>query len=504
VRPDRVRPAAPALAAPLALVQRALAGRDAWLVGGLVRDRAMACRGIARPAPPAITLYDETLDLDLVVADDPGRIARALAQAAGAASFPLSKELGYWRVVAAERSWQIDVEPLRGARVEDDLRRRDFTVNAIAQSPDGARTLDPLGGLADLDRRTLRMAGERAFTDDPLRVLRLVRQAVDLGLEPDERTLARARACAHALRAVSPERIFGELKLILAGAEPVRGLELMRRVGAREVVLPQVEALGGVMQSSFHHRDVLGHTLEVLGQAAALTGSEPALAAAPAPAAAGRMAADARTVLAEPLADGLTHAGALRFGALLHDVGKPLTRAHRADGAVSFVGHDEVGEALARELLRRLRTSERLRAHVAALVRHHLRLGFLVHEHQPLARRTAYAYLRACGPVAVDVTLLSVADRLATRGERSEPAIAAHVELARAMLADALRWRADGGPPRPLWRGDELAAALGIAPGPALGELLEALRAAQFAGEVKDREQALEYARGVRAHSLTP
>ena len=144
----------------------------------------------------------------------------------------------------------------------------------------------------------------------------------------------------------------------------------------------------------------------------------------------------------EPLADGLTRGEALRWGALLHDAAKPLTRGVRpGDGRVTFIGHDERGAALAREVLGRLRSSERLRGHVAALVRHHLRLGFLVHERQPLSRRTVFAYLRATDPVEVDVTLLSVADRLATRGDRAQEAIAAHLAVAEDMLGDALRWR---------------------------------------------------------------
>ena len=178
-------------------------------------------------------------------------------------------------------------------------------------------------------------------------------------------------------------------------------------------------------------------------------------------------------LLAEPLADGMTRGDALRWGALLHDAAKPLTREVRpTDGRVTFIGHDDRGAELAREVLGRLRSSERLRAHVAALVRHHLRLGFLVHEPQPLSRRTVFGYLRACSPVEVDVTLLSVADRLATRGDRAQESIDAHLRVARGMLADALRWRSEG-PPAPLLRGDELAGELGIPTGPRVGELLE-------------------------------
>jgi len=126
------------------------------------------------------------------------------------------------------------------------------------------------------------------------------------------------------------------------------------------------------------------------------------------------------------------------------------------------------------------------------MARHHLRLGFLVHEPQPLSRKTVFAYLQACSPVEVDVTLLSIADRLATRGDRAQEAIAAHLRVAEGMLTDALRWRAEG-PAQPLLRGDELGAQLGIAPGPQIGALLAELAEAQYTGEIATREQAFAY-----------
>jgi poly(A) polymerase len=498
--------------AALELARGALAGRAVWLVGGLIRDRALAPerpreRARTDGAVPALAPGVPLADVDLVVRDEPRDVARALARAGAAASFALSDEVGSWRVVARDGSWQIDVEPLHGESLEADLARRDFTINAVAQTLDGAQTFDPLGGLRDLADGRLRMASAGAFAEDPLRVLRLVRHAIDLGLRPDRETLASARAAAPSLASVSGERVFGELKLILCGEDALGGLALMAETGAMGIVLPELDALRGVGQSRFHHRDVFGHTLEVLGEVLALTGSREQRATdrppegegggAPAPLA-GEELRILRDALAEPLADGLTRAGALRLGALLHDAAKPLTREEAPGGRVSFAGHDVRGASLAREVLGRLRASERLRAHVAALVRHHLRLGFLVHERQPLARRAVYRYLRACGPVALDVTALSIADRLATRGERSEEAIAAHLALAQAMLRDAARWR-EQGPPRPLWRGDELAAALGIERGRRLGELLEELREAQFAGEVSDREGALAHTRALVA-----
>ena len=464
------------------VARTALAGTRAWLVGGAVRDELLG---------------RQTADADVVVDADPAQAARAIARAAGrAACFALSEEFGSWRVVAREGAWQVDVEPLRGRSIEADLALRDFTVNAIAEPLAGGEPIDPLGGVADLRAGRLRMAGASAFAADPLRVLRLVRLAVELDLHAEDETVRSAGVHARELRGVAAERVFAELRRIVSAREARRGLELMSSLGATAVVLPELEALRGVQQNRFHHLDVLGHTLEVLDRTVELTSGADAWGEELRQCI-GACGEQVQALLAEPLSDELTRGEALRWGALLHDAAKPLTRAVRPeDGRVTFIGHDARGAELARAVLERLRASERLRAHVAALVRQHLRLGFLVHEPQPLARRTVFAYLRACAPVEVDVTLLSVADRLATRGDRAQEAVRAHLALASGMLVDALHWRAEG-PPRPLLRGDELARALGIATGPRVGELLEQLAEAQYAGEVDSRDQALDYARAL-------
>jgi putative nucleotidyltransferase with HDIG domain len=467
----------------LRVVRAALADTAAWLVGGAPRDRALG---------------RDTFDLDIVLDTPPEAAARAIARAAGAAAcFELSEDFSGWRVVAREGTWQVDVQPLRGGSLSADLALRDFTVNAIATPVAGGDDIDPLGGLDDLLARRLRMASPRAFADDPLRVLRLVRLALELGFEPDPDTAHAASVTAPELPGVSGERVFMELRRILASPRALEGLALMDSLGITAAVLPELEALRGVQQSRYHHRDVHGHTLEALERTIALQADPAAILGS------AEFADPVAELLCEPLADELTRGEALRWGALLHDAAKPLTGAVRPDGRVTFLDHDARGAELARDVLERLRASERLRAHVAGLVRHHLRLGFLVHEPQrPLPRRTVFDYLQRTSPVAVDVTLLSIADRLATRGDRAAESIDAHMRLARPMLADALRWRADG-PPQPLWRGDELAAALEIPTGPRLGEILRELAAAQYAGEVSTREQALAHARAFLASSST-
>ncbi len=465
-----------AAAAPVGLARRALAdGPQAWIAGGAVRDAALG---------------REVTDLDLAVAGDPAAVAKAVADAVGGHAFELSAEFATWRAVAADRSWQLDATALRGETIEADLAARDFTLGAVAVPLGGGEPLDPFGGLADLERRRLRAVGEGSFAADPLRLLRAARLAADLGLEVDPDTVALARA--EAVRAAEPagERQLAELRLLLGGPDPLRGLALLDELGLTAVVLPEVETLRGVEQGPNHHLDVHGHTLAVLERTLEVESDLERFA--------GERAAEARALLEEPLADEMSRGTALRFGALFHDIGKPATRGER-DGYVTFIGHDSVGAEIVAAICSRLRAGRRLTTHLAALTRHHLRLGFMVHE-APLPPRRVHEYLRATEPVAADVTLLTVADRLSARGSgpfATEEAIEAHLSLAREMLAAALDWRRDG-PPTPLLRGDELAAELGIEPGPELGELLAELEAAQYAGEVGSREEALERARRVR------
>jgi tRNA nucleotidyltransferase/poly(A) polymerase len=430
-----------------------------------------------------------TDDVDIVVEGDARTAARTVARAARGPAFELSDEFGSWRVMAPDRSWQIDVSPLRGGSLDSDLALRDFTVNAIAQPLGGGERVDPHGGADDLAAGRLRAVGQRSLADDPLRVVRLVRLAAQLGLAPEKETVALARASAAASAAVAQERVFAELKRIVGGDGVIASLALMDEIGLTAAILPELDALHGVDQSRYHHADVHAHTIEVLEQAIALHADPGAVF--------GSAHADAiSAVLAEPLADEVDRGFALRLGALLHDAAKPATLGRRDDGSPTFLGHDRAGADLARDILTRLKASEKLKAHVAALTRHHLRLGFLVHE-TPLSRRALYRYLKATAPVEVDVTLLSVADRLATRGRKAEESIARHLDLAREIMPAALQWRAEGRR-TPLVRGDALAAALDLADGPELGRLLGEIDEARFAGAVTTADEAIAFAARMR------
>jgi putative nucleotidyltransferase with HDIG domain len=461
-------------AAPLVAATRtALQDIDGvWIVGGAIRDAALG---------------REVADLDLAVAGDPGAAARALGAALGEHAFELSAEFGTWRVVARSQGWQVDVTALRGGTIEADLAERDFTIGAVAAPLDSSGLIDPLAGLTDLAEQRLRAVSEQSFTADPLRLLRAPRLAADLGLEIEPGTVSLARAAAARAGDPAGERQLAELRQLLGGPDPLRGLALLGELGVTAVVLPEVETLRGVEQGPNHHLDVYDHTIAVLEHTLEVEADLERFA--------GDRAAEVAALLDDPLADEMTHRTALRFGALFHDIAKPATKAER-DGFVGFRGHDEVGAEVIGEICGRLRASRKLTQHLQGLARHHLRLGFLIPE-MPLPPRRVHAYLRATEPVTVDVTLLTVADRLSARGVgpiASPEMVAAHLQLAREMIDAGLDWRR-GGPPQPLLRGDEIAAELGIEPGPELGSALAELEAAQYAGEVTDRTGALQHLR---------
>lgn len=447
-------------------------GGNAWLVGGGLRD-ALLGRSVA--------------DVDIAIAGDARQAARRLAAEHGAVRFRLSEQFGAWRVHGGALPFTVDITPLQGPTLEDDLARRDMTVNALALSVAGGALIDPHGGRGDLAGRTLRMMSTDAFRRDPVRLVRLARLACQLGFSVERDTRLRARLDAGEVLRSAPERVADELRRIARLDDAWRGFDELDDLGVLGVVVPQLEEGRGLEQTPYHHKDVLGHTLEVVRRVCEIR-AEPAAVFRSSGA---RLAEE----LAQPLADELTRGEALVFAALLHDMAKPDTYAVTPQGRATFYRHDIRGAEMAAEWCVRYRTSSRFRDVVSFCVRHHLALGFLVHR-QPLSLREIDRYLRATAPAQVELMVLSVADRLATNGPRTTPLqIDRHLALAR----EVARWHvelADRGPVRPVLNGAELATLLGRRPGRWTSELLEALREEQVVGRVATRAQAERFARG--------
>ena len=460
------QPAFAALLGPLAPL-----GTDGWIVGGGLRD-ALLGRPVA--------------DVDLVVRADAKELAHRLATAHRAARFPLSDTFGAWRVHGGRLPFTVDLTPLQGGSLEQDLARRDLTVNALALPLTGGDLIDHHHGLDDLRARSLRIVSPTVLRDDPVRLVRLARLACQLGFDIEPDTRLRARMDAGELVRSAPERVAEELRRIARRPDAWRGIETLDDLGVLGVIVPELEEGRGLEQTPYHHRDVLGHTLEVVRHVCAIR-ADPADVFRGSGA---RITAD----LGEPLADELTRGDALMFAALFHDMAKPETYAVTPEGRATFFEHDRRGSELAEAWCRRYRTSTRLRDVVALCVRKHLALGFMVHR-QPLSLRQIDRYLRATAPADVELMVLSVADRLATNGPRTTPPqIQRHLAVAR-QIAEWYVTLAERGPMRTLVNGAELAELLQRQAGRWTGELLDALREEQVVGLVRTRAQAERFAR---------
>ncbi len=380
-------------------------GVPAWLVGGYVRD---------------LLLGRASHDLDLVVAEGGIRLARSIASAFDGSFFILDEARDVGRAILRDEAGatlEVDVARLREPRLLDDLALRDFTINAIAldirAGPLGSpvateKLIDPFGGRVDLAAGLLRAVSEGAFRDDPLRTLRGVRLAVELGFRIEDATHNLIRRDAALLTGVAAERVRDELMRIVGAPAAWQHLRLLRSLNLLDHVLPEAAATIGVTQSAPHYQDVFDHTRSVMGHLEGIyallwpesgwrkpapvaddatvvadAGQWAEVAALLAP-----YAADLAGHLSLPLATGRLRRDLLVWAALAHDWGKPAMRGEDPDGRIRFLEHDHWGALLVERRGQALKMSADEVAYLARLTDQHMRPGYLAHDFPPAAGRS--------------------------------------------------------------------------------------------------------------------
>lgn len=461
-------------AAHLLRAARAAIAGPAWLVGGAVRDALLG-----RPVH----------DLDLALPGASLDAARRLADRLGGAFVPIGAPHGVARVVVpGPPSFRLDLADLRGPTLEADLRGRDVTVNALAVPLEtlcagSAPVLDPLGGLDDLRARRLRACGPAAFRDDPVRVLRLLRLAHDLGFAVEAATERAARGGVGGLVRASAERVRDEVTELLRLPRVAPAVRDADAWGAVDVLLPEAAAMRVTPQALPHRFTVWEHSVRALEAADRLAGDLGLLGAH-----AGRVAAS----LAEPLGAGLTRREVWRLAVLLHDVAKPETRSVDPDGRVRFIDHDRLGAERVAAIASRWAWPRHATEVLARLVRHHLRpmhLGLL----PAISARARYRFFRDVGADVPALVCLTIADAAGTDGRApAEVYRGATRALLETLLAGEVEAAREAREP-PLLRGEDVMAAFGLPPGPAVGRLLRRAREAQALGLVRTREEALAW-----------
>jgi poly(A) polymerase len=411
-------------------------GHELYLVGGSVRDAFLG-----RLSP----------DLDLTTDARPDQVQQIVRRWADS-MWETGIEFGTVGVGKGEHRLEITTfradtydqvtrnpEVRFGDRLDDDLVRRDFTVNAMAvrvTSAGPGEFLDPLNGLAALRAQVLDTpaAPEISFGDDPLRMLRAARFVSQLGFTVAPRVRTAIEEMAPQLGRISAERVAAELDKLLLGADPVAGIDLLVQTGMGEVVLPEVGGMQMAIDEHHQHKDVYQHSLTVLRQAIALEDDGPDLV--------------------------------LRWSALLHDIGKPATRRHEADGGVSFHHHEVVGAKMVRKRLRALKYSKQMVDDISHLVYLHLRFhGYGGGKWTDSAVRR---YVTDAGPLLPQLHKLVRAD-CTTRNKRRAARLQANYDQLEARIAE-LTAQEDLARVRPDLDGNQIMQLLDIPAGPQVGE----------------------------------
>lgn len=433
---------------------------EIYLVGGSVRDLLMGL---------------PVHDLDFAVADDGLAVARPVADLLRAAYVPIDPERKTGRVILPEGDLYVDIAALRGPDLLADLRDRDFTINAMAlvRTVEGDwQLIDPLGGQGDLQQGILRAAAPTSFEHDPLRTLRAVRMCAQFHCTLDPFTESALRRAAAQLGEVSAERLRDEWFKLLALPGVARSVARLDELGLLEAILPEL-ANGGAHRPAWAH--ALG-TVEALERLWAGLTRPPPLAdeVLPLEPFAGLLIERYVT----RLCDERTHLALLKCAALLHDLTADPTRSAH----------------LAAEIARRWRCSNREIAmlHQAIVAQAHL--PELVAQ-TTLSRRDLYRFYRVGGEYGIDAVWIALACYLARRPAAEHTARWRRWMTTAARLVEAYYLhRYEVIEPPLLLNGHDLLA-LGVEPGPQVGDLLAALREEQAAGEITDREQALAFVR---------
>ena len=460
-----------------------------YLVGGCIRD---------------LLLGREFNDLDFVMPDDPTPFAKAVAKRLKAGFFVLDDERRTTRIVLKNEMGEmfpLDFVKFTGDCLEEDLRSRDFTINAMAISiHDLATVIDPLDGQLDLEKGCLRLCHSRALLDDPVRVLRGIRMALQFGFDFEPGLEYKFKEAAAYLPNTSHERQRDEFFKILDGNNPAKGLEFCRKSHVFNAMIPSLVEQEAVPAPAPHILPLIDHTMAVvtyLDQILTVVEDfqtqemdrpwwlvEVIDALAP-------FAPQLNEFFQEEITPGRTKRSLALLGALLHDLGKPMTMKLGEDGRLHYHNHAQVGADLAEDVTKGLKLSNAECHWVTQLVRHHMDLLPFTNGKKALTPQGIYRFFQKVDEVGVAIILHILADTLGTYGE-ALPAKKwdQSVHVAQEFLSAWWNHKESIISPTPLLDGHDIQRIFGLKPGVEIGRLLDFLLEAQVRGEVRTQGEA--------------
>jgi len=427
-----------------------------YLVGGYLRD---------------IILGIEKEDRDYVVEGYGAReFAKRMAEVLRGSFVDLDVKRDIARVVIKGKS--LDFSGTSGRDIEEDLERRDFTVNSIAWSIKKG-LIDPFNGIGDIEKRIIRAIKRDNFIEDPLRLLRAYRISSELKMDIEPGTSEMIAGLSYLLPRVSGERVSSELFKILRSPDSFNQLLGMVQTGVIESIFPELTPTRHIQGD---YLSVFDHSLETVKQIESLIIRLPDWITG---------------YLKEEVSSGVNHLSILKLGGLLHDIGKPLTLKITSDRGQRFIGHGRVGAEIIDSISERLRLSSKMAETLKLLVRYHLRPLHLI-ESGP-TKRGLYRFFRSLDRYCIDITVLAMGDILSMGGKEDE---IKKKEVRLLEILDGFKlYRKEESVIPKILTGKEIMEILGIESGPRVGKILQRLREAQMLGEVRSEEDAIEFIR---------
>ncbi len=436
---------------------------EGWLVGGSVRDFLMG---------------KTFIDRDIAI-KGAKTFAEKIARRLDGTLIMLDEENQIFRVVLEDKINYIDISELVGETIEEDLKRRDFTINAIAYDLNAGKYIDITSGMNDLKKGILKHIKDINFEEDPLRILRAFRFLSVTGFEPSNELILAIEKYKHLLLKPSPERINYEIVKLFGGEYCSKTLLLMDKIGVLEPVFPFVKELKQVPPNTHHHLDLFNHSVETVRQTEILY-------------------KEAQTEIKEHLDKvdfgGFPRINHLKLSAFMHDIGKFSTWTIEEDtGRHRFIKHDDIGSKMCVPFLKDLKFSKKQIEYISSMIKNHIYPSNVLASPE-LSEKVMMRYLRKMGVNVIDNIIIAKADRLSARGEDiTDDMIQGNINGLDRLLNFYLEKRDTMKPLPKLLDGLEIMKLLNIKASPKLGEIIDTLHEEQLSGNINTKEEAVEF-----------
>jgi len=441
--------------------------KGAYLVGGSIRD---------------LLLGRSPIDYDIAVLGNPEKFAKKIAAKISGHIVRLGKPgQAIIRVVSDNKIF--DISSVNGATIEDDLSKRDFTINAIACSLSSKKIIDCLGGIDDIAANKIRMVSRKAFRKDPIRLIRAYRMGASLNFEIEPHTSSAIKNDANLIQDSAGERIRTELFKIFNTSKSHRYISQMANTGLLFSVFPELNELKGCPQNIYHSYDVFEHTMKAFYHLEALLND----------------CGKAMPAISDPNILNVGHQAAwLKCAILLHDIGKPHVKTVDSKNNIHFYGHGQKSADMAKAITTRLKFSNRERLYIDHIIRNHIRPLFLftAYQKKTLTNKGIIRFFNKCGDNTPALLLHAIAD-IQGKWNKGNARDKDFISFAKKMIQDYISVFKPEKKLPPLLTGYDLMTEFGLTPSPLFKKILNNVEEARLCKTIKSRQDALILAKKI-------